>query len=215
MKSKKSRIALYTGIICASFTATLGIWWFVDAGVAEPPAKVEPLASNIVVRGYGSEPEPELALKLGAPFGVRVSVVRGVVRSVGDDRWNTEDGKPPVGRGPGGLGTNGHFIIRTAMVDVIDVVAGPRTPNVLPVTLFGGSVGGTQMIVSEFGPELRVGEAVLLFVAPDGDGPEPLQVDWLPVLSYTLSDGLAFSHTRGPIDESTLLARIHAAVPPE
>lgn len=161
---------------------------------------------------YGWTPTIEEAFAVGRSFGEDVSVIRGRVRSVGGDRWSTPDGVKRQGQGPGGIGSGGALIYRTAQVEVLDVIAGePVRARVVPVTLLGGEVAGVAMSVSEAGPQLEADEDVILVVAPGRLTQDFAPGNWVILLKYRVERGLAVGEAGDVFTESDLASRAQAA----
>lgn len=131
----------------------------------------------VTANGYLLSPSPEEAVYL-SDAGVRGQVIR-----VGQPRWSTPDGKPPPDFQAGRPLTRPFSIYRTATVRVTETFHG-QAPREVSVALMGGTANGVTLTVADSGPQLAVGDQVVMFLNAPPQGTQLDPTNWVVVQSY-------------------------------
>ena len=141
-------------------------------------------------------------------------VVRGMVRSLSAARWNTPDGKRPVEFDPAGV-PGKYMVYRTALVEITANLVESKlpTPSTVEVTVFGGEVDGVVVSVSDWGPNLSVGDDVILFLNEPSE--EQLIREYWTALQYFTLDAKGEARNEFQfIPLSELTARVRSSAQP-
>lgn len=196
-------VGLAVGITAyGSFSALHGGEPHLSSREARPATDV-PDSLVVTVNGYPLSPSPEDAVYL-SDAGVRGEVIR-----IGQPRWATPDGKPPSGF-PGGESLSKPFsIYRTATVRVDEAFHG-KAPREVSVALVGGTADGITLIASDSGPQLAVGDEVVMFLNAPPQGTRLDPSNWVLVQAYVVVGGEARSELVPTLRTDELIPRAEA-----